>query len=86
MEGDFDPSPPIPTPGTMLVARAPMRAWSDDDFYGTMGLFVNEGTVGIVMQTWMVGNQVRLRMLVRGCVAVLSTAHRDLTRNWMRTG
>lgn len=84
MEGDFDMSLPIPSPGTMLIARAPMRAWAEDFFYGTTGEVVKEGTVGIVLQSWKVGNQVRLRMLVKSCIVVLSTAHRDLTRNWMR--
>ena len=86
MEGDYDLSLPIPAPGMMLIARTPMRAWADDYFYGTTGEIVNEGTIGVVIQSWKVGNQVRLRMLVMNTILVLSTAHRDLSRNWMRTG
>lgn len=83
---EFEEDVPIPTPGTMLMARSPMRAWTEDYFYGTTGEIVNEGTVAVVLQAWKVGNQIRLRMLINSSVLVLSTAHRNLSRNWTRTG
>ncbi len=74
----------LPTPGTMLQASRRMRAWEDDRERGVNGAWVKPGDIGLVVQSWMVGNRaVRLRLIVNEVVCVFSCDHRNLDFNWL---
>lgn len=74
----------LPTPGTMLRASRRMRAWEDDRERGVNGAWVEPGDIGLVVQSWMVGDhQMRLRLIVNEVICVFSCDRRNLELNWL---
>lgn len=72
----------VPKPGDLIIARRMLKAWESDDERGGNGLVVNYGDTGVVVQVWRVGNQVRLRLLIKDVVVVFSHAHHVVWLNW----
>ncbi len=62
----------LPVVGSLLIAHRSMRAWISDYERGTLGMHVNHGDTGLVLQTWRVEGQVRIRLLVKDAVVMFS--------------
>lgn len=71
-----------PKVGSMVVARRSLKAWENDRERGKEGLVVAEGDVGLVLQVWREGNQVRIRLLIKDVIALFSHAHHCVWLNW----
>lgn len=72
----------LPIPGMMIVARRLLKAWESDVQRGENGLVVNDGDVGLVLQVWREGGQVRIRVLIKDTVALFSHARHVVWLNW----
>jgi len=64
------------------VALVPMRAWEDDERRGEHGLRLDAGQHVLVIDTWEVGKQLRVRVVYDERVTVFSCAMRVVDRNW----
>jgi len=72
-----------PAVGDLIVALQPMRAWASDDRRGTEGRIIEEGQQAIILATWDVGNQRRIRACHDGDVLLFSCPNHVLSRNWL---
>jgi hypothetical protein len=75
-----------PVPGDLIVARVAMRAWEDDSRRGTNGEVIQAGEQAMVVQTWEVGNQRRMRVIHDQRLLVFSCAAHVVRRNWKVAG
>lgn len=71
----------IPT-GTLLQVLRPMRAWENDRERGYEGTVIEPGTRALLLQTWEVGNQVRLRVIANDHILLFSNPRHTVTLNW----
>ena len=71
----------LPCPGDLIVARRRLRAWASDQERGD-GITVEEGALGLVLQRWREGSQLRLRVLINDAIVVFSHHARNVTLNW----
>ena len=78
----WNPVDAMPKPGAMVVARRTLKAWENDRERGTNGLVVHEGAVGLVLQVWAEGKQVRIRLLIKDAVVLFSHPHHCVWLNW----
>lgn len=63
----------LPTVGSMLIAHRRMRAWINDYERGDDGLYVKNGDMGLVLETWKSGpGRVRIRLLINDNVVMFS--------------
>lgn len=69
-------------PGDIVVVQRKMRAWVSDLERGTDGAWVRPGDVGLIVETWSVGNQVRLRLLISDRLVVFSNPPHTVHLNW----
>lgn len=69
-------------PGDLAVSLVPMRAWEDDNRRGDDGLALAAGQHVLVIDTWLVGKQLRLRVVYDERVIVFSCPLRVVDRNW----
>lgn len=72
----------LPRPGDVVVAYCGMRSWDSDEIRGESGWIVPTGTPGLVVQTWRVDKQVRLRLLINGQLLLFSTNVYMFPNNW----
>lgn len=78
----WNPVDAAPKVGAMIVARRQLKAWENDRERGSAGLVVREGDVGLLVETWREGNQVRLRVLIKDALVLFSHAHHCVWLNW----
>lgn len=71
-------------PGDVVVVQHEMRAWVSDTERGNDGDWVRPGDIGFVVETWTVGNQVRLRVLINDRLAVFSNPPHTVRLNWRK--
>ena len=71
-----------PIPGDLIVARIAMRSWESDDVRGRNGLYVKEGEQALVIATWTVGNQFRLRVVRDQRILLFSHPVHVVRVNW----
>lgn len=74
----------LPLPGDMLVARRFLKSRCSDGekLYDVTSVY--SGSVGLLLQTWRSGNQVRLQVLTEGSIMLFSHAAHCVTLNWER--
>ena len=71
-----------PIPGDLVIAKNSMRAWETDDVRGKRGSYIDEGNQALVLETWVVGNQRRLRVLFNNRVLVFVCRDMITYKNW----
>lgn len=69
-------------PGDVLLALNPMRTWESDSVRGSNGRYLEKGAVVLVLNTWIVGNQLRLRIIHNDHVMLVSCAEHAAHKNW----
>ena len=72
-----------PIPGDYIVALNVLRAWVSDTIRGWNHYHIQKGEQALVIQTWFVGNQVRLRVFRDGRILVFSCPQHALKNNWL---
>lgn len=78
----WNPIDAAPRVGSMVIARRQLKAWENDHERGHNGLIVSHGDVGLVLQVWREGRQVRIRMLIKDVVVLFSHARHCVWLNW----
>ena len=85
--GDFDlvqlQRKLMPQPGDMVIARCLMGAWGSDAERLPISMWVDKGDIGCVIQSWMEGNSVRMRLLIKNSLVVFSCKLENLRLNWL---
>jgi hypothetical protein len=66
----------------MVIARKTMAAWFSDSERRPVGIQVDPGDVCLVVQSWMVGANVRLRLIARGTMSMFSCRLEHVRLNW----
>ncbi len=72
----------LPKPGDLVVARRALKAWVNDRERGTDGLTIYAGDRAFVVQTWLEGQQFRLRVLLNDRLVLFSHALHCVALNW----
>lgn len=70
------------TSGTLIRALKSMRAWSNDQERGYDGPVIEPGAQALVLQTWMVGEQVRIRVMANDTIMLFSNPKHTVSLNW----
>ena len=70
-------------PGDIVKALHHMRAWETDLERGRQGYWINEGEVATVIHIWIIGDNVRIRVLVSNRIAMFSHDRSHVMLNWM---
>lgn len=73
----------VPTPGDLIVALHSMRSWETDTTRGTDGQYIFEGEQAIVIMTWSVGKQIRMKTFRNDRILVFSCAEHCVLKNWI---
>lgn len=68
--------------GDLVAALVPMRAWEDDSRRGEHGLRLDVGQQALIIDAWLVGKRLRMRVVYDERVIVFSCALRVVDRNW----
>jgi hypothetical protein len=75
----------FPKPGDLIVATRSMRAWVDINKRGQEGEWIMNGTMAIVIGSWLVGKwQVRLYVLANNKLLIFSHDIGALLINWIQ--
>jgi hypothetical protein len=69
-------------PGDYVAAAHLMRAWEADDFRGTNGRWITEGSAALVVQVWRVGGQQRIRVFIHNKLFLFSCLAHCVLKNW----
>lgn len=75
--------PPLPFPGDIIIAQVMMRAWENPGMRGHDGIYIERGTMMLVLDRWRVDGQVRVRGVVSGTIAVFSHDEEIFDLNWV---
>jgi len=73
---------PLVLVGDLLAAALPMRAWRTPEVRGDDGHVMARGEHALVVGTWMVGNQRRIKAVVGQRVLLFSCPDHAVARNW----
>lgn len=71
-----------PVPGDYVMALNAMRSWEQDSYRGFMGEMIMAGEQALVLETWTVGNQRRVRVVRDQRILLFSCAEHAVRRNW----
>ena len=71
-----------PVPGDYVMALNAMRAWEQDLYRGFMGEMIMAGEQALVLETWSMGNQRRIRVVRDHRILMFSCAEHAVRRNW----
>jgi len=71
-----------PIPGDLVMALNAMRAWESEEVRGYVGELIMVGEQALVLATWDVGNQRRLKVVRDNRVLMFSCAGHTVHRNW----
>lgn len=69
-------------PGDLIVALNDLRAWETDQKRGWSHVYILKGQQALVINTWLVGNQLRMRVLRNLRVLLFSCPAHVVYRNW----
>lgn len=69
-------------PGDLIVSTHDMRAWETEERRGTSGEWILKGEQALVINTWIAGNQIRIRVLRDQRVLLFSCPAHVVYRNW----
>jgi len=72
----------MPKPGDLVVAQRAMGAWASDEVRLPFSIWANPGDAGCVVQAWMQGNHVRMRLLMKDKLVVFSCRLANVRLNW----
>lgn len=78
----YDPDTPEPIPGDLVLALNAMRSWEQDSYRGFRGEMIMAGEQALVLETWTVGNQRRMRVVRDQRILLFSCAEHAVRRNW----
>ncbi len=71
-----------PVPGDLVMARVCMRAWESEERKGLNGAYIDRGEQALIITTWSVGNQLRIKLLRDQRLLVFSCAEHCVRKNW----
>lgn len=77
---DLDSLEPIP--GDYVLALNAMRSWEQELYRGISGELIMVGEQALVLETWSIGNQRRLRVVRDSRIMLFSCADHAVRRNW----
>jgi hypothetical protein len=77
---DLDSLEPIA--GDLIVALVGIRSWENEQHRGVDGLYIEKGQQALVLSTWMVGNQCRIKVLRDNRILVFSHPDHCVRKNW----
>lgn len=69
-------------PGDVMLALRRMRSWEDETRRGRDGLNVEPGEIALVLSSWAIGKQTRIRAVVDGRIMLLSCPRHTVALNW----
>lgn len=69
-------------PGDVVIALRRMRSWEDETCRGRDGLYVEPGEIAVVLSSWAVGKQTRIKAVARGRVVLFSCPRHTVALNW----
>ena len=69
-------------PGDFVVAVHEMRAWESEDKRGWSDHWIRQGEQATVIGTWLVGNQLRVRVFRDNRFHLFSCAAHCVFKNW----
>ena len=69
-------------PGDFVVAAHEMRAWVNEDVRGDSNVWIRQGEQATVVETWLVGNQRRVRVFRNNKFLLFSCKEHCVFRNW----
>lgn len=69
-------------PGDLVMALNAMRAWEHGLYRGFMGEMIMAGEQALVLHTWLVGNQMRVRVMRDQRILMFSCPEHVVRRNW----
>jgi len=72
----------IPYPGDLIISKLPMGAWATDGQRKPFSLFLNDGCYCFVIQSWNVGNKIRLRVIHKDKIVMFSCKLKNINLNW----
>jgi len=72
----------MPCPGDMIIALHDMLSWNSVNVYAPSPGQILKNEHAIVLQRWMVGNNVRLITIHSGSIRIFSCKLSNLRRNW----
>lgn len=72
----------LPCPGDCVFALKQMRAWESTFIRGIAISWVMNGNIGLVIQCWTEGNQVRLQLFTNNQFLMFSCKAHRFHLNW----
>lgn len=69
-------------PGDIVAAVHEMRAWETDEKRGWSGHWIQQGDQAMVIQTWFVGNQRRVKVMCNNRFMLFSCGDHCVFKNW----
>ena len=72
----------LPRPGDMIIALHDMLSWNSINKYAPSPSQILKNDYALVLQCWMIGNNIRFVTMHSGFIRIFSCKLSNLRRNW----